>query len=136
MNRKPHLNQIKIIFLVILGIGLAVCLPWLANTFSLAAQGEFDSIASANVPRTQALCTVETKAGTLQSSNSSVLQDAVDIADSGDTIKVEGVCVGVQTRDGHKQTVLITKSLTLQGSILQKNMPLNPNLDTHPATRT
>ena len=47
--------------------------------------------------------------------NATAVQQAVDAAAPGDTVKVAGTCAGVQTRDSTTQTVYISKTLTLQG---------------------
>ena len=43
------------------------------------------------------------------------VQDAVDAASEGSTVKVAGYCTGAQPRAGTLQTVYISKTLTLAG---------------------
>lgn len=43
------------------------------------------------------------------------IQEAVDAAEAGDTVKVAGTCSGVQTRNGSTQVVYIDKSISLVG---------------------
>ena len=43
------------------------------------------------------------------------VQEAVDAASEGDTVKVAGFCAGVQTRAGVTQTVYVSKTITLRG---------------------
>jgi uncharacterized repeat protein (TIGR01451 family) len=49
------------------------------------------------------------------------VQAAVDAANVGDTVKVVGTCVGVETRAGVTQTVYISKNITLRGGYTTTN---------------
>jgi uncharacterized repeat protein (TIGR01451 family) len=51
----------------------------------------------------------------------SVVQEAVDAAGSGGTVKVAGYCSGVQTRSGLLQTVYVSKTLTIRGGYTTAN---------------
>lgn len=52
------------------------------------------------------------------SADATAVQQAVTAVTDGGTVKVAGTCNGVQTLNGDTQTVLITKTLTLQGGYL------------------
>lgn len=47
--------------------------------------------------------------------NANAVQQAVDAASDGNTVKVAGLCAGTQSLGGSTQTVYISKTLTLQG---------------------
>ncbi len=49
------------------------------------------------------------------SADAAALQQAIDNATAGDTLKISGTCAGVQTVNGKVQSVYVSKSLTLQG---------------------
>ncbi len=49
------------------------------------------------------------------SADATAVQDAVDAAVAGATVKVAGDCVGTQSRQGNNQTVYISKTLSLVG---------------------
>ena len=49
------------------------------------------------------------------SADNSALQEAIDEAADGDTLKIAGTCAGVQTKSGSDQTGYISKTLTLEG---------------------
>ena len=49
------------------------------------------------------------------------VQEAVDAADSGGTVKVAGSCQGVQQRMGISQTVYVSKTLTIRGGYTTTN---------------
>ena len=55
------------------------------------------------------------------STDASAVQQAVDAASPNETVKVAGVCQGVQMRMGVTQTVYISKSLTLRGGYTTTN---------------
>jgi threonine dehydrogenase-like Zn-dependent dehydrogenase len=65
--------------------------------------------------------------------NASALQQAVDAAAPGATVKVAGLCAGVQTRAGETQTVYISKTLTLEGGYT--NTPSGWSSVTQPTTQ-
>jgi uncharacterized repeat protein (TIGR01451 family) len=49
------------------------------------------------------------------------VQEAVDAASPGDTIKVAGYCAGVETRAGLTQTVYVSRPLTVRGGYTTTN---------------
>jgi uncharacterized repeat protein (TIGR01451 family) len=51
--------------------------------------------------------------------NADAVQNAVDAASSGDTIKIAGTCAGVNSYGGDSQTVYVSKTLTLIGGYTQ-----------------
>lgn len=55
------------------------------------------------------------------STDASALQNAVDAASAGGTVKVAGTCAGVQVRANITQTVYISKTLTLAGGYTTTN---------------
>ena len=55
------------------------------------------------------------------STNAAAVQQAVDAANPGGTVKVAGTCAGVQPGAGFTQTVLIGDSLTLRGGYTRTN---------------
>jgi parallel beta-helix repeat protein len=61
------------------------------------------------------------------------VQDAVDAASAGDTVKVAGTCVGVETRAGVTQTVYVDKSITLRGGYTTTNWTTS-DPQAHPTT--
>jgi hypothetical protein len=69
-----------------------------------------------------AVCVARFGAGTTYSSGDAMaLQAAVDAAPPGDTVKVAGMCAGVEQRAGIWQTVYIAKPLTLRGGYTLTN---------------
>jgi len=126
INRILHINIIKISSVIILGIGLAIGLPWLTGSLNHAAQG--------NTPIPPSECTAVLGDTIYNGPGSDPLQTAVDQAESGDVIQVEGECIGVSVRKGISQTLVITKSLTIRGRVVS-NSPANAGIpDDHPAT--
>jgi parallel beta-helix repeat protein len=61
------------------------------------------------------------------------VQEAVDAAAPGDTVKVAGTCSGVEARGGAFQTVYLDKSITLRGGYTTTNWTTADPL-THPTT--
>jgi hypothetical protein len=55
------------------------------------------------------------------SADAKAVQDAVDAASAGGTVKVAGSCAGMQLRNGTNQTVFIDKALTLEGGYSTAN---------------
>ncbi|MBN1873294.1 MAG: tandem-95 repeat protein [Anaerolineae bacterium] len=49
------------------------------------------------------------------------IQEAVDAASAGDTVKVAGTCRGVESHAGMSQTVYLNKSITIQGGYALTN---------------
>jgi uncharacterized delta-60 repeat protein len=65
--------------------------------------------------------------------NALAVQQAVDAASPGDTVKVAGDCAGVQERGGLMQVVYVSRSLTLQGGYTTTNWS-TPDPDVYPTT--
>jgi len=57
-------------------------------------------------------CHVRINEGTVEYT---VVQNALDVAHTGDLVKVAGTCVGTATRADHRQLAYVDKTLTLQG---------------------
>ena len=55
------------------------------------------------------------------SANAHAVQQAVDAASPGGTVKVAGACVGVESRAGTDQSTYISKTLTLSGGYTTTN---------------
>ena len=154
---RNRLNNRCVIFALILivGLGLAFALPWLANAQSLAAEGVPDEQpdyaevvhnaelayalaveGNGNAPISLDLCFATHNDGTdvFSELDASAVQEAVDAASSGDTVKVAGTCIGVVARDGLLQTVYISKSLNLEGGHTQSDWTMAPDPDTYTTT--
>jgi len=85
-------------------------------------------------PNAGETCFARLSAGTVySSSDASAIQQAVNAAGAGETIRVAGSCIGVQMRANHTQTVYISKSLTLQGGYTTTNWTVAYPI-TQPAT--
>jgi hypothetical protein len=61
------------------------------------------------------------------------VQEAVDAASAGDTVKVAGTCTGATERAGTWQTVYVSKTLTLRGGYEPGNWS-TPHPDLYPTT--
>jgi uncharacterized repeat protein (TIGR01451 family) len=97
----------------------------------LAPRATGNMVTVSIVPPLQASCFATLDGVTVYSStNASAVQQAVDIANVGDLVKVAGTCAGVQTRDGLMQTVYLSKTLTLRGGYTQTDW-----LNSYPITR-
>ena len=157
MTHNRLYNRCVIFALIlIVGLGFALVLPWLANAQSLAAQYEVDtpiinephrhqnSFADSlqeseaiipNPPSPICFATHDNGATSpFSSTNATAVQQAVDAASPGDTVKVAGYCAGVQTRAGLTQTVYISKRLTLEGGHTESDWTLEPDMDTYITT--
>jgi predicted outer membrane repeat protein len=157
MNHNRLFNHCLICVLIFIsGLGLALTLPWLANSQSKAAYYELDTpinigvhryknslaalpqasdAVNPNPPSPTCFATHDNGATTPYSStNATAVQQAVDAASPGDTVKIAGTCAGVQIRAGLTQTVYISKSLTLEGGHTQTNWSLDPEPDTYTTT--
>ena len=66
-------------------------------------------------------CHVYNDGTTYDSLGAEAVQQAIDEATAGDTLKIAGTCTGVQARNSVTQTGYITKSLTLQGGYTTTN---------------
>lgn len=116
MNSK----QSSVSLALVVGLGLALAFV-LTMSQPLSAEGE-DS------------CFVEYTGDGItdySSPDASAIQQAVDAASAGTTIRIAGDCMGVGVRAGLTQTVYITKSLALRGGYdpadwLGDPDPLNP----------
>lgn len=138
--------------ILIVGLGAALAFPLLASKQSLAAEGQpnkppdFAKVVhsaerayalaadfSGNLPAVQGLCFATYNDGTnvFSSLDASAIQQAVDAALSGGKVKVAGSCLGAPERSSLKQTVYISKSLTLEGGHTQTDWNLEPDLNTY-----
>jgi len=118
MTKACRYNHFVIFALIhILGLGLALALPWLLNSQSKAAHQIF-------APTPPNTCYATLNNGATQYDS---VQKAVDAAAPGDVIKLAGTCTGVETRAGLTQTVFISKSLTLEGGHTQNDWTLAPD---------
>ncbi|MCB0113898.1 MAG: proprotein convertase P-domain-containing protein, partial [Caldilineaceae bacterium] len=82
--------------------------------------GEMRGLASG----VQGDCSVQLPNGTVYTSSHLApfpLQDAVDAANAGDTIKVAGTCTGVQMRGGQIQHLYLEKAITIEGGYSPSN---------------
>lgn len=68
-----------------------------------------------NVEMTVCSATPNDGATVFSTANASAIQQAVDAASTGGTVKVGGYCAGVQARAGTSQTVYLSATLTLAG---------------------
>ncbi|MFP4345981.1 MAG: Ig-like domain-containing protein [Anaerolineales bacterium] len=67
------------------------------------------------------------------STDAGALQSAVTAAGTGDTVKVAGICAGVQNVEGFTQTLYITRSnITIQGGYTYTDWLADPDPDTYP----
>jgi len=141
---SSYKHLVFVALIITLGLGFALALPWLANNQSLAAQSERSELvelsksldSEVNAPDA-VTCFATFDDGTTpiySSSDSSAVQNAVDDASPGNTVKVAGTCVGVQTRAGLSQTVYISKSLTLEGGHTTSDWTLEPDPETYTTT--
>jgi len=152
-HRYNHFVIIALILIV--GLGLALALPWLAKAHSLAADEpptetpDFAEVVRAaeiayalavekenNVPVPPDMCFATHNDGIdeFSSFNASAIQQAVDAASVGNTVKAAGTCIGVESRAGLTQTVYISKSLTLEGGHTKSDWTLEPDPDNYTTT--
>jgi len=154
MTNNHRYNHFVIFALIlIVGLGLAFALPWLANTQSLAADEEpneppdieelvhsaelayaLAANSNGNAPIPPDLCFATHNDGTdvYSGLDASAVQDSVDAASPGDTVEVAGTCIGVEARAGLTQTVYISKSLILEGGHTESDWTLEPDQNTYP----
>jgi predicted outer membrane repeat protein len=114
------------VFILVIGLGFVLALPWFANQQGLAAH--------LDMPAAACYATNDNGANTYTSPGAVALQHAVDTAAPGVTVKVAGTCKGVNTRAGTDQTVYIDKDLTLEGGHTQTDWSKPPDPDTYPTT--
>jgi hypothetical protein len=70
------------------------------------------------------------------SADASALQTTVDAANPNDTLKIAGICAGVQQISGITQTVYIDKDLTLRGGYTNTNWLTQPDPELYPTMLT
>ena len=141
-----RVNNHLVIFalILIIGLGFALTLPWLANYQGVAAKldkSNFTDISIYNDSKlnmsSDPMCFATLNDGNTlpySSDDATAVQQAVDDALPGDIVKVAGTCIGVQTRAGHTQTVYISKSLTLEGGHTTDDWTLEPDPETYTTT--
>jgi len=156
MTDNQQYNHFVIFALIlIVGLGLALALPWLANSHSMAAHHDAGTPTDLLVPLysgklvgipvvknyNQApmapitcFAAISDGGGEFESPDASAVQLAVDAASPGDVVKLAGDCMGVMARGGLLQTVYISKSLTLEGGHTQSDWSLAPDPDTYTTT--
>ncbi len=153
-NTRRYNHFVIFALILIVGLGFGLALPWLANAQVMAADEKpnepldfAEVIHSAELANALAaegngntptldLCFATHNDGTdvFSELDASAVQQAVDAASSGDTVKVAGTCIGVQNRAGLMQTVYISKSLTLEGGHTESDWTLEPDPDTYTTT--
>ena len=67
------------------------------------------------------------------SADASAVQQAIDAATAGATVKLAGTCTGINTSGGNQQTARIIKNLTLEGGYASGSW-VTPDPVTHPTT--
>jgi len=128
-NNRRYNHFVIFALILIVGLGLALTLPWLANSQSLAAHYK-------NAPTGPGPCYAQ-NANSLtpyEHTNASAVQQAVDEANPGDVIKLAGTCTGVEMRAGLTQTVYISKTLRLEGGHTESDWTLEPDPHTYTTT--
>ena len=97
---------------------------------------ERDLLPQAPLAPTAVACWATLDGSTVYSStDASALQDAVDAATPGDTVKVAGTCAGVQNVNGYTQTLYLAKSnITVQGGYTHTNWLVDPDPVAYPTT--
>lgn len=92
---------------------VAMCLLWRLSVLLLQSVPTATAALLASGGET---CFVTIDGATVYSSvDASAVQTAVNAASSGQTVKVAGVCTGVQTVSSQTQTVYINKTIILAG---------------------
>jgi CSLREA domain-containing protein len=81
----------------------------------IATDGALTDTATVTLPQHPCWATLDDGATEFGSADASAVQEAVNVANSGDTIKIAGDCRGVSLQGGYEQSVYITQSVTLAG---------------------
>ena len=102
----------------VFGSGVTQIVDTFPDPYVLTAQNLTDGS-----PICSATCFATADNGTtvFASADAHAVQQAVDAASAGGTVKVAGTCVGVETRAGTDQSTYIDKTLTLAGSYATSN---------------
>ena len=120
-DNRPYKHCLIFALILIVGLGLALALPWLANSQGLAAKIAAPSAAG------PCWATFNDGATYYNTADASAVQAAVDGAAPGDVVKLAGKCEGVVAQGGTLQTVYISKDLTLEGGHTQNDWTLEPD---------
>ncbi|NJN83125.1 MAG: hypothetical protein HC802_13115, partial [Caldilineaceae bacterium] len=99
------------------GFGFALLLALL---FTVATRQDAGAIVS-----DQCFATPDNGTTVFGSTDAGAVQEAVDAASAGDTVKVAGMCFGVNSVGGAAQSVYISKTLTLAGGYTTTNWTLS-----------
>jgi hypothetical protein len=111
---------------------IAIGLPLIVLALLIAPNASARSIIHA--PVNGVICFASLGVATdYSSADASAVQQAVDATSAGGIVKVAGTCAGVQARSSTTQTVIITKSLTLQGGYTTTNW-ITSDLGLNPTT--
>ena len=102
----------------VFGSGVTQIVDTFPDPYVLTAQNLTDGS-----PICSATCFATADNGTtvFASADAHAVQQAVDAASAGGTVKVAGICVGVESRAGTDQSVYIDKTLTLAGGYATSN---------------
>jgi hypothetical protein len=157
MNRWRLIDKnVFLILIIFFGLGFAFALPWLAGQQGSAADGTPAEPPHAANPANSPvyaeivdhqrnsfpvgpppdLCFATHNNGTtvFSSFNGSAVQQAVDDAPPGTTVKVAGTCWWVESRAGLSQTVYISQPLTLQGGYKKDEWDMEPDPENYTTT--
>ncbi len=127
-NNQQYNHFVIFALILIVGLGLAFAMPWLANAQGLAAKIAAPSAAG------PCWATFNDGATYYNTADASAVQAAVDGAATGDVVKLAGKCEGVVAQGGTLQTVYISKDLTLEGGHTESDWTLEPDPDTYTTT--
>ncbi len=83
--------------------------------------GSYDIVLARYWGNSNCYTKINNNSTTFASMNADAVQQAIDAAVSGDTIKIAGHCAGVNNRGGTNQTVYISQTLTIQGGYTTTN---------------
>jgi hypothetical protein len=148
-KQKQLLKSLVVLLIVLIGLGFALALPTLAIATNRLISSEYKSPhgrseitlarEDSNFPSaaTTNTCFAEYTGDNttdFASTDNSAVQNAVDAANPGDTVKIAGTCSGVLVREGFTQTVYISKSLTIQGGHTESDWSLEPDPDAFTTT--